>query len=561
MSANKYEMLIDEIVEYVVPKDSKDKFISQKPYNNYICYFLWVLKTNNEIKTYDDMEEKGYRREGDKFPPLGLDDIVIFFIENNGSWDRLLELKDKYTVKELADALLNVSYFDNYNMGDVPLGITNLVNEILGISDNDSVLEVDCARGAYLFDTGIKNGNCTIAGFNDNYMELTETFIKEEVSGIKNIRLYEYDEFLFSDKVFINANISGDERRHCSTIDYALRDEKEDFPRDSVNWSKCMYGILSQNEGGRTVAVMNSRELTLKSFKDVRKYFCENGYIEGVIALADKIYENTWINSYIVIFGKEKKSVKFLDATDMYEAARIKGKRINVITEEMAKQIFNMYKNEGIYISLEELEQNDYSLNPIRYITSLVPGVKKVKLGDLLEELGRGMTINAAKADECITDTYSKMRCVSQSSISEGVVITDKFYHGNKVNSNNVAVYGDILLSKSCSPVKVAVSKEICMVVGNVYILRINKDLVFPEYVKCFLESEQGQEIINSLTSGSDTKYITVENIKNIEIPVYEKEKQRELNIKAEEMVSQLEEYYSMIIEKKQEINALFTRM
>ena len=99
------------------------------------------------------------------------------------------------------------------------------------------------------------------------------------------------------------------------------------------------------------------------------------------------------------------------------------------------------------------------------------------------------------------------------------------------------------------------------MVVGNVYILRINKDLVFPEYVKCFLESEQGQEIINSLTSGSDTKYITVENIKNIEIPVYEKEKQRELNIKAEEMVSQLEEYYSMIIEKKQEINALFTRM
>lgn len=377
MSANKYEMLIDEIVEYVVPKDSKDKFISQKPYNNYICYFLWVLKTNNEIKTYDDMEEKGYRREGDKFPPLGLDDIVIFFIENNGLWDRLLELKDKYTVKELADALLNVNYFDNYNMGDVPLGITNLVNEILGISDNDSVLEVDCARGAYLFDTGIKNRNCTIAGFNDNYMELTEAFIKEEVSGIKNIRLYEYDEFLFSDKAFINANISGDERRHCSTIDYALRDEKEDFPRDSVNWSKCMYGILSQNEGGRTVAVMNSRELILNSLKDVRKYFCENGYIEGVIALADKIYEDTWVNSYIIIFGKEKNSVKFFDARDIYEAVRIKGKRINVITGEMAKQIFSMYKNEGIDVSLGELKQNGYSLNPIRYITSFDSDVKK----------------------------------------------------------------------------------------------------------------------------------------------------------------------------------------
>ncbi len=561
MSVENFEKLIDEIANYIFPENCKDKFILRKPYNNFICYFLWVIKTNDEVKSYEDMEEKGYYREGNAFPQIGLDDVVIFFRENDGVWDRLLELKNKYTVKELADALLNVSYSNYYDMGDVPLSITNLVNEILGIFDNDSVLEVDCARGAYLYDTSIKNRKCTITGFNDDYMELTEAFVKEEVAGINNIRLYDYDELLFSDKVFINANISGDERCIYNMIDSILNNENVNFPYNSANWRKCMYGILSQNEGGRTVAVMNSRELTLKSLKDVRKYFCENGYIEGVIALADKIYENTWVNSYIVIFGKEKNSVKFLDARDMYEAARIKGKRINVITEEMAKQIFNKYKNEGINVSLEELEQNDYSLNPIRYITSLDSAVKKVKLGDLLEKLGRGMTINAAKADECITDTYSKMRCVSQSSISEGVVITDKFYHGNKVNSNNVAIYGDILLSKSCLPVKAAVSKERCMVVGNVYILRINKDLVFPEYVKCFLENEQGQEIINSLTSGSNTKYITVEDIKNIEIPVYEKEKQRELNTRAEKMVSELEDYYSMIIEKRQEINSLFTRM
>lgn len=561
MSDNKYEMLIDEIATYVLPEDSNDKFILRKPYNNFICYFLWVIKTNEEVKSYEDMEEKGYYREGTAFPQIGLDDVVIFFRENDGAWDRLLELKDKYTVKQLADALLNVSYSNYYDMGDVPLSITNLVNEILEISDNDSVLEVDCARGAYLYDTSKNNKKCTITGFNDDYMELTEAFVKEEVAGIKNVRLYDYDELPVSDKVFVNANISGNERCIYNMIDSILNDENVDFPYDSANWRKCIFGILSQNEGGRTVAVMNSRELTLKSLKDVRKYFCENGYIEGVIALTDKIYENTWINSYIVIFGKEKNSVKFLDARDMYEATRVKGKRINIITEKMAKQIFNMYKNEGIDVSLEELKQNDYSLNPVRYISTTDFGVKKVKLGDLVKELGRGMSINAAKADECINDSYSKLKCVSQSSISEGVVITDKFYHGNKVNSNNVAIYGDILLSKSCSPVKIAVSKERCMVVGNVYILRINKDLVFPEYVKCFLESEQGQEIINSLTSGSNTKYITVENIKNIEIPVFEKEKQRELNTRAKEMVSQLEDYFSMIIEKRQEINSLFARM
>ena len=56
-----------------------------------------------------------------------------------------------------------------------------------------------------------------------------------------------------------------------------------------------------------------------------------------------------------------------------------------------------------------------------------------------------------------------------------------------------------------------------------------------PEYVKCFLESDYGQEIIRGLTSGSNSKYITVENINNIEIPVYQEDTQNELNLKAKE--------------------------
>ena len=320
-----------------------------------------------------------------------------------------------------------------------------------------------------------------------------------------------------------------------------------------------MYGILSQQGKGRTVAVMNSRDLTIKSLRDVREYFCKSGYIEGVIALSDKMYDNTWVNSYIVIFGENNDTVKFFDARHMHEARRKKGKRVNEISTELAKKIYDLYKKEGVNISVVELKTNDYSLNPVRYTAGVVDNVKKIRLGEVLANIGRGKEMPAAKADKEVTDEFSHFACVTQSSISEGIAMTDKYYHGDKVNDNNVAMAGDVLLSKAISPVKAAVSKETCIVIGNIYILRFKEDsVVSPEYVKCFLESDYGQEIIRGLTSGSNSKYITVENINNIEIPVYQEDTQNELNLKAKEMIMEIEEYYIRLKETRQEINELF---
>lgn len=554
LNVNRSEEIKNEILKKLFPDIGEKEFILNEPYSNYVCFLLWYIKTHDNITSFDELEENSFFIGESDFPPLGLHDVVDAFRKNKVSFERLASLKNTYSKKELTDAVLNSS-----SVEDFPSGIAAIVNEILGITSKDTVLEVGCDYGAYLILTDSANHASALRGLADDYMGLTDAFVMSSVLEKKKITYYNIEELIPSDKVFVNAFEFEKAKKLGGLLYGAIEYEKPDFPYENSGWNICMYGILSQQGKGRTVAVMNSRDLTIKSLRDVREYFCKSGYIEGVIALSDKMYDNTWVNSYIVIFGENNDTVKFFDARHMHEARRKKGKRVNEISTELAKKIYDLYKKEGVNISVVELKTNDYSLNPVRYTAGVVDNVKKIRLGEVLANIGRGKEMPASKADKEVTDEFSHFACVTQSSISEGIAMTDKYYHGDKVNDNNVAMAGDVLLSKAISPVKAAVSKETCIVIGNIYILRFKEDsVVSPEYVKCFLESDYGQEIIRGLTSGSNSKYITVENINNIEIPVYQEDTQNELNLKAKEMIMEIEEYYIRLKETRQEINELF---
>ena len=51
----------------------------------------------------------------------------------------------------------------------------------------------------------------------------------------------------------------------------------------------------------------------MNKYREVRKFLCTGGFIEGVILLPDKMYSNTWINPYMLVMGRNNKVVKFLD--------------------------------------------------------------------------------------------------------------------------------------------------------------------------------------------------------------------------------------------------------
>ena len=306
LNVNRSEEIKNEILKKLFPDIGEKEFILNEPYSNYVCFLLWYIKTHDNITSFDELEENSFFIGESDFPPLGLHDVVDAFRKNKVSFERLASLKNTYSKKELTDAVLNSS-----SVEDFPSGIAAIVNEILGITSKDTVLEVGCDYGAYLILTDSANLASALRGLADDYMGLTDAFVMSSVLEKKKITYYNIEELIPSDKVFVNAFEFEKAKKLGGLLYGAIEYEKPDFPYENSGWNICMYGILSQQGKGRTVAVMNSRDLTIKSLRDVREYFCKSGYIEGVIALSDKMYDNTWVNSYIVIFGENNDTVKF----------------------------------------------------------------------------------------------------------------------------------------------------------------------------------------------------------------------------------------------------------
>jgi type I restriction enzyme M protein len=177
----------------------------------------------------------------------------------------------------------------------------------------------------------------------------------------------------------------------------------------------------------------------------------------------------------------------------------------------------------------------------------------------VVSEIKRGMTLTAAEIDELVSDEPSPVQCVTAAGITGSVVSSSLYYHGEiKKQGKNEARYGDLLINKVGNPFKVALTHDKYLVIGNIYILKIDRTKINPAYVRCFLNSEQGQNELKRYSVGAVTPMISVANVQKVQIPVYDEDKQQEISKKCEEIEAEIVECYKTIKDREQEINELF---
>lgn len=566
-----------------IGKAEDEEFEIYKMIETIGCYCLWLIKSDSSIVTVRDLIEKIEERKSNKYTLMLFDDFTDLFltynfavatdsdtwnqfIEKSEEWVKYKSLAEKYTKEELAAAVYKAEFIEeglyDSSFAMVPYGIGELVDEILSIDKNDSVAEIGVS--SYALEALKRNSEIHMELYDeDNYPILTLISILTDVMGYSNVVCRgSFDKYAKYDKVFVNNTLEPSEKSLLSDLQYDLENEWQEFPREiSYDWNMCGVGILRTAVGGKTVAIMNSGELTLNKYREVRKFLCTGGFIEGVILLPDKMYSNTWINPYMLVMGRNNKVVKFLDARNEYVTSRVKGKRINLLSDESIEEIVKKYNsNEScIEVSVEEMEKCDYVLTPNRYISINVTDAKLVHLSDMVKETKRGITLSASDMDMTIGDSPSDIRCLLPTDIATGVVMAEKFFHGDlRKPGKNEAHQGDVLISKTGNPFRIAVADGNYLVVGNVYILNIDSSKYSPEYIKCYLSSKEGQVEIMKYASGSATPTISVSNLSNIEIPIYDEATQKEMNEHAKEIVSVLKESHKQIQICKDEINALF---
>lgn len=573
---------IGVLVESLAKKHD-DEYELYKIDETIACYYLWLIKTDSSIVTVFDVLDRVASKESTQYTTMLYDDFNGIFLEYNmpadvtsdpfngwkersEEWKTFKNLAEKFTEEQLAAAVYKAEFIEDdiseQYFAFVPQEIGKLVDSLLDIKKKESIVQIGAS--SYILEAFERNQEVHIEAYEeDNYTILTLIAILADVMGYQDLVCRaSFDEGAKYDKVFVNNMLEPSERSLTSDVQYDLENEWSEFPSDiSYEWNMCGTGILRIKDSGKAVAVMNAGELTLNKYRSVREFLCEGGFIEGVILLPDKMYANTWINPYLVVFSKNNKSVKFLDARNEYVASRKRGKRINSLDEDIIESIISKYKSgeSCVEVKTTEMANGDYVLTPSRYVEVSGTNANKVKLGDVVNEIKRGITLSAADMDQMIMDMTSDTRCLLPSDIAGGVVTAKKFFHGElRKPGKNEVHYGDVLISKTGNPFRIAVADKNYLVVGNTYILDIDRTKISPEYVKCYLSSKAGQQELMKYASGSTTPIISVSNLGNIEIPMYDEATQKELNQHSKEIVSSLNESYKQIKICEEEMDSLF---
>lgn len=463
----------------------------------------------------------------------------------SGLWQMVVGQRYRYNSDVLKSIIL---FYEDRNMrfGEeekTPVSISRLACKLFAFCNEDEVADFGIGSTAFTIEAFFNNPFLRFYGIEINASMKEIAAIRMEVVGctitLEHGNIFDLDadlhqyNYIFSNYPFglRIRDIGFDRNRLLQTII-----QKTGIFTKSVSsdWFFNASIVECLKETGRGIAVMTNGSTWNTLDKAARKYFIENGYLEAVIALPEKLFENTSIATTMIILSKNNEHTMLVDATGMCE----KGRRFNTFTDDQIEQIAFAVSHEtsnSRYVSQGELKANDYVINPTRYLTEDIVVENGIPFASIIKSITRGAPLRASELDEMISEEPTDYQYLMLANIQHGQIDKDLPYFKSIQDSQKKYCLKnhDLIMSKNGAPFKIAVAEvqpgKTILANGNLYIIEIDEEKADPYYVKAFLESEKGLALLKSITVGATIPNIGVESLKKILIPQIPIEEQHAL--------------------------------
>lgn len=331
--------------------------------------------------------------------------------------------------------------------------------------------------------------------------------------------------------------------------------------RNTAEWL-FIDNMLSGLLGDRAVALVTGKALFSNTDIEYRNKLVSSGWLEGIIELPAGSLSFTGVKVYMLVFSKNNKKVKFIDASNVIG---VENKRY-VNLELPIKTIEDMYYSKDVKTKpIEELIDVS-NLCP----STIMLDVKKLENGVELKELadvfiGNQYTLGVFESKGLISDKKTGYRILTSSDIENGMVRWESLrsidMKDNKFDKFAVQ-YGDVVVTSKSSKVKTVVvdiePKEKILVTGGMLIVRPQLDKLNPTYLKMFLDSDLGQSALKSIQKGTVIVTVTASGLSTIEIPMININKQQEKAERYNEKLSTLATYKKEIERIENSLKNLF---
>ena len=460
------------------------------------------------------------------------DDIIL---NCKGRWNIILNTKAECPIDQLTAFLL----FDNSNceinrmFGTTPNCMTELAVNLLKIQSKETLADFGCGCGSFIVDAlnSMPDILCTGVEINKSLGVIAKMRADILASDIKieleDLMIYEAEKSF--DKIFSNPPLGVKN----FSIDNALNKPLQflyqkigKLPKNiSSDWLFATSIMNNLKRNGKAVIIMAPNTTFGISSQIIRKFFVNNGWIEAVIALPNNLFDFTAIPFMMVVLSFDNENISFVDASKIFTA----GRRKNYLTSENINSILKSVHSDtkiGKIVTKSIISDNDYELNPSKYITE-VPFIENgTEFSNVIESITRGAQIKADELDKLVTNEETGFQYIMLNDIQDGIV-NDKLPNIKTIDEKyaKYCVNGSsFIISKIGSVFKAAYIKtdlgKKILVNGNMYIIHLKSSIINPIFLKAFIESETGQNQLRSLCSGSALPTISPESLKKMIIPL-----------------------------------------
>lgn len=155
-----------------------------------------------------------------------------------------------------------------------------------------------------------------------------------------------------------------------------------DITSGKADWAWLQHTLACMNDTGRGAVVLDTGAVTRGSGsknedkeRNIRKWFVEHDYIDGVILLPENLFYNTSAAGVIVVLNKRKPDSRKGKITLFNASKRAKkGKPKNYLPDDALKAMAALFtkgepvEGEIAIISNEQAVEADYNLSPSRWV-------------------------------------------------------------------------------------------------------------------------------------------------------------------------------------------------
>lgn len=517
-----------------------------------ITYLFWNAKyvVNSKLElTEDNNKLDCYLQQGTKdnqdFIWNICNSIRSCIVESN--LYNILKYLDNFSEKEIIDIICeDYGMFSRYNIS-TPKSINELAYQIFEKNNNNSeILDICSCTGNFLTYYAKRKNNYNFTGIEINTK--SNIIAQEKMNALKvDNKLIENNVFAYKftkkyDKVFCNYPFGL--KFNQSDLDLINKNHNElkyEFTgRISSCWAFVNSVINSLSKYGKGIAVMNNAGLYKLPDAEYRKLLVDNGLIEAVISLPEKIFAPyTSIPVTLLVLSRNNKQIKFINAEKMILNKTTSRFMNELDVEEILKE-YNANSNTSNtkIVNLEDVKNNNYSLYTSNYMEIEKIEIKNpMKLNTICKDIYRGYQVSSNEIKQYSENINGReeYQIVNITNITDGNIDSDltKIYPDTDKMDKYLLQDKDLLVSSKGTLSKFAVveikNNEKYIPSGNFTILRLDTNIINPYYLKIFFESNKGTAIINSIKSGGILPAINLSQFKEINVPVPSIEEQNRI--------------------------------